>query len=236
MSPRKSPDRTPGQQQWLRVLQAAVDSQKIISGAVAVGGTAAALYAGHRLSVDTDHLLSNLNDRFDEVREQLETVPQWSTTRVHPPVLILGSLEGVEIGFRQSRRSLPIETAFKDTPSGKLCVPTLDELIGMKAYLAYSRRATRDFLDFAALSALVEKDEVLATLLRSQARYGELQSGSVALEIAKTLSDPEPFDLDSVDLGTYKGIQPPWNDWDRVAAQCRMYGTQFGETLMRQSE
>lgn len=236
MSPRQPPDRTFDREQWHRVQEAAVASQKIIAGAVAVGGTAAALYAGHRLSVDADHLLPNLSDRFDEVREQLEGVPQWSTNRVQPPVLILGSLGGVEIGFRQSRRSLPVETAVVETAAGELCVPTLDELIGMKAYLAYSRRATRDFLDFAALSELVEQNEVLATLLRSQQRYGELQKGSVALDIAKSLSDPEPFDLDSVDLGTYKGIQAPWNDWNRVAAQCRLHGTQFGEALIPQSE
>lgn len=219
---------------WQMVLNAAVASQQIIPEAIAVGGTAAALYAHHRLSVDTDHLLLNLKDRFDAVRELLEETEKWKTARVQSPVLILGALQGVEIGFRQSRRSSPIETKLLETPSGSLRVPTLDELIGMKAYLAYSRRATRDFLDFAALSALVAKEEVLATLLRSQQRYGELQMKSVALDIARSLSDPQPYDLDEVDLTTYKGIQPPWNHWDHVASQCRLLGKKFGEALIKQ--
>ena len=220
------------EQVWQRVLRAAVASQQIIPEAIAVGGTAAALYAHHRLSVDTDHLLPHLKNNFNAVRERLEASERWKTARVQPPVLILGSLQEVEIGFRQTRRSLPIETELLDTPTGTLRVPTLDELIGMKAYLAYSRRATRDFLDFAALSSLADKENVLATLQRSQQRYGELQAKSVALEIAKTLSAPEPYDLDDVDLATYKGIQPPWNHWDQVAAQCRLLGNKYGEALI----
>ncbi len=221
---------------WQLVLRAAVASQQIIPEAIAVGGTAAVLYAHHRLSVDTDHLLLDLKDRFDVVRELLEDSGKWETARVQPPVLILGSLEGIEIGFRQSRRSLPIETELLETPAGMLRVPTLEELIGMKAYLSYSRRATRDFLDFAALSTLVDKKEVLATLFRSQKRYGELQTSSVSLEIAKSLSDPQPYDLDDVDLTTYKGIQPPWNHWDHVAEQCRLLGNEFGEALIEHGE
>jgi hypothetical protein len=220
------------QQLWQQVLRAAVASQRIIPEAVAVGGTAAALVARHRLSVDTDHLLPDLKNSFDAVRKRLEASEQWQTARIQPPVLILGSLQNVEIGFRQMRRSLPIESVNLETTAGILRVPTLDELIGMKAYLAYSRRATRDYLDFAALSSLAKLEDVLDTLHRSQHRYGELQSKSVALEIAKTLSDPKPYDLDDVDLTAYKGIQPPWNHWDPVAAQCRLLGMKFGEALM----
>jgi len=215
------------EQVWQRVLRAAVTSQQIIPEAIAVGGTAAALYAHHRLSMDTDHLLPDLRNRFDAVRERLEATENWKTARVQPPVLILGSLQEVEIGFRQSRRSLPIETELLNTPMGTLRVPTLDELIGMKAYLTYSRRATRDFV-----SSLMEKENVHATLQRSQHRYGELQVNSVALDIAKTLSAPEPYDLDDVDLATYKGIQPPWNHWDQVSTQCRLLGNAYGAALV----
>jgi hypothetical protein len=84
------------QQLWQQVLRAAVASQRIIPEAVAVGGTAAALVARHRLSVDTDHLLPDLKNSFDAVRERLEASEQWQTARVQPPVLILGSLQNVE--------------------------------------------------------------------------------------------------------------------------------------------
>jgi len=35
------------------------------------------------------------------------------------------------------------------------------------------------------------------------------------------LSNPEPYDLTEVDLGEYKGIIAPWNDWRAVEGQCR---------------
>ncbi|MEX2092701.1 MAG: hypothetical protein WD971_08490 [Pirellulales bacterium] len=184
------------------------------------------------MSGDTDHLLADLNLRFDEVRATLETTPDWKTARILAPKLILGSLGGVQVGFRQMIRTTPVETARVETPAGSIVVPTLDELSGMKAYLAYSRRATRDFVDFAALASCRDDVAVLATLLLTDARYGELQTDSVALEIAKVLADPQPYDLDSIDLRTYKGIQPPWDDWLHVATVCKRLGLQFADALL----
>ncbi len=220
---------------WHQVLRAAVDAQKLIPEAVAAGGTVAALYAGHRFSIDTDHLLMNLRDDFDHVQEILEESPSWRTNRTKPPVLILGSLHGIDVGFRQSRRSLPIERTELDTPGGKLRVPTLDEILGMKAFSVYSRRATRDFLDFAALSAQLSETEVLQTLLRSDERYGELQESSVAFEISKALHEAVPKDLEEIHLEHYKGIQPPWSEWSYIEKICKMYGEKFGEVLILQS-
>lgn len=59
---------------WERVLAAAVRLQQAFPGAVLVGGTASALYAGHRLSVDADHVLTDLCHRFDSVLAQEEKV------------------------------------------------------------------------------------------------------------------------------------------------------------------
>ena len=68
--------------------------------------------------------------------------------------------------------------------------------------------------------------------MRSDERYGELQIHSVALEVAKTLSQPEPYDLDSIDLGDYKGIRPPWNDWQVTADACTRHGVTLAEALL----
>jgi hypothetical protein len=218
--------------EWQKVLAAGVRAQQLVPGAVAVGGAAAAIYAQHRVSVDTDHLLQDLRSRYQDIRELLESTPDWTTARLQPPVLLLGSIGGVEVGFRQMRRSMAIETVTYKAQTGPLVIPTLDEMIGMKAYLAYSRNATRDYLDFAALASCAEQPAVLASLLRSDERYGELQEHSVALEIAKVLAEPDPFDRDTIDLTLYKGIQPPWNDWNHVAATCIHFGLLFAEALM----
>src|SRR6266487_335980 len=102
MEPKQQhPDETPRpafatpSAEWSRVLAAGVQAQRLVPGAVCVGGTAAALYAGHRVSYDTDHLLSGLRDHFEEIRAHLEAQREWKTARVTPPVLILGSLGDV---------------------------------------------------------------------------------------------------------------------------------------------
>jgi hypothetical protein len=62
------PKHTPPQEpEWERVLSAAAHLQRIFPDAVLVGGTAAALAAHHRVSLDADHVLTDLRARFDEV-------------------------------------------------------------------------------------------------------------------------------------------------------------------------
>jgi hypothetical protein len=59
--------------EWEQVLSAAAHLQRIFPDAVLVGGTAAALYAGHRVSTDADHVLTDLRVRFDKVLAELES-------------------------------------------------------------------------------------------------------------------------------------------------------------------
>lgn len=217
---------------WHKVLAAGVRAQTLVPGSVAVGGTAAALYARHRFSYDTDHLVAGLRDRFDQIRQGLERDPAWKTARVQPPVLILGDIDGVQVGFRHPRRIDCVDTEVKRTEAGPLVVPTLGELIGMKAYLLYSRNALRDYLDFAALASCAQDEEVLSALLKTDAQYGHLQTGSVALEIAKRLTDPSPFDLSDIRLDEYKGVAPEWRSWNRVRADCLRFGRRLGEELV----
>ena len=220
--------------EWLQILSAGVQAQRWVPGAVCVGGTAAALYAKHRLSYDTDHLLPKLRDQFEEVRATLEAHAEWKTARVTPPVLILGNIGTVEVGFRQLKRTLPVETQSFSTPAGPLVVPTLEELLGMKAFLAYNRRATRDFIDFAALSECLSEKDVLVSLLKIDARYGETQTASVAMEVAKTLSAAAPFDLNEAELPAYKGLSRKWHNWETTKSICNHHGVSLGEALVRQ--
>ena len=93
---------------WEEVLSAAARLQRILPDAVLVGGTAAAIHAEHRLSRDADHVLTDLRGRFETVLQQLEDVAGWRTARVRKPVLILGSLDGIETGVRQLIRDRPL--------------------------------------------------------------------------------------------------------------------------------
>ncbi len=218
---------------WAGILRAGVQAQRLVPGSVCVGGTAAALYAGHRISLDTDHLLLALRDNFDDVRAHLEAQPEWRTARVTPPVLILGSIGNVEVGFRQLKRAQPVETQTMQTEAGPLVVPTLDEMICMKAFLAYNRNATRDYLDFAALSECASEEVVLGSLRKLDARYGALQSASVGLEVAKALCAATPFDLNEAELPRYKGLTEKWHRWESTREICQRFGMRLGEALVQ---
>jgi len=150
--------------EWEHVLSAAAHLQVVLPGATLVPGTAAAVFAGHRISYDADHVLADLRDRFDEVLAQLESVAGWRTARVKRPVLILGSLDGIETGVRRLIRDQPLDT--RDINVGGVClvVPTEPEMLRIKAVLILKRNATRDYLDFVALAERLGPDGVFGAV------------------------------------------------------------------------
>src|SRR5271166_4576400 len=114
---------------WEQVLTSLCRLQSLLPEAVLAGGTAAALHVGHRFSFDHDHVLPDLRERFDTVLAQLEAVAGWETARVNRPVLILGSLDGVETGVRQLRRAQPLETTVMHVGDHDVTLPTLPEVL-----------------------------------------------------------------------------------------------------------
>lgn len=208
---------------WEHVLASAAHLQQLLPDAVLVGGTAAATHASHRVSFDDDHELTDLRDRFDEVIDYLEHSDGWVTARVNRPVLILGSLDGVETGIRQLLRRRPLEVEELDTPAGPLRVPTLAEMLRVKAWLILRRNATRDYLDVVALADRLGTDAAAAVALELDVFY-EDQVGAggrrIATQLAKQLADPSPYDLSDVDLQVYRQLEPRWRNWDTVVAAC----------------
>ncbi|MGI8415986.1 MAG: hypothetical protein ACR2P2_07195, partial [Nakamurella sp.] len=126
----------------LAVLESAARLQQVVPDAVLVGGSAAALYAHHRDSLDHDHLLADLKDRYAEVLEAVEATDGWVTSvrASAPPMTLLGSLGGIEAGLRQLRRTRPLEVQEVDqNDAGVLRVPTAAETLRIKAYLVVQR-------------------------------------------------------------------------------------------------
>lgn len=214
-------------QEWLRVLEVQELLQRHFPELVLVGGTAAAIHARHRYSLDGDHVLTDLRNRFPEVLERLEAIAGWKTARKQYPVLILGQLEGVETGIRQLRRSAPLET---EVVMG-IRIPTLAEMVRVKGWLVVTRNATRDYIDFCALADKL--GEHLADTLRPMdGLYPQDTGETVTRQLCKQLAEPKPYDLDACDLGRYRGIQPPWNDWDQVKDYCRLYARIIAEKIL----
>ena len=207
------------------VLESAAKLQMLVPDAVLVGLTAAAPYAHHRRSHDHDHVLGDLRDRFDAVLEALESEGEWVTNRVTYGKIILGQLGDIEAGVRQLIRTTPLEVSEYSLPSGAtLRVPTLEETLRIKAFLALRRNQTRDYLDIAALADTMGESTAAAVLSGLDANYADQREGGegVSSQIARQLSDPRPADGNVTrELSSYKGLAARWHRWGDVTAICQ---------------
>jgi hypothetical protein len=221
---------------WEHVLSSAARLQGILPEAVLVGGTAAALYAGHRLSTDADHILPDLRRHFDDVLAELESVAGWKTARVQRPVQILGSLDGIETGIRQLIRDEPLETIQIERYGYTITVPTQAEILRIKAVLILRRNATRDYLDFVALADSMEDDEVVAALQSLDRLYAQPNEESALQQLQIQLAQPLPYDLEELSLAEYKNLAPRWQNWDAVKAVCHRQALLIFERIVGQDE
>ena len=218
------------EEDWERVIEAAAAAQLVVSEAVLVGRSAAALHVGHRFSKDDDHIVRDLKSRFDRVLEDLEIVAGWTTARVRRPVPIVGQLDGVDTGIRNLRRAAPLETEILETKFGPIRLPTIAEMLRIKAWLVTTRNATRDYVDVAALSARMDESSAAAevTLAKLDDFYPQQNGASVALQLAKQLAEPAPYDLDpDGDLRVYRMIAERWSNWENVAEHNRALGARL---------
>jgi hypothetical protein len=205
---------------WERALSSAARLQQILPDAVLVGGTASAVYASHRVSVDADHVLTDLKARFDEVLAELESVAGWKTARVQRPVQILDSLNGILTGVRQLIRAEPLETAAVTVGDATVTLPTEAEMLRIKGVLILKRNATRDYVDFVALADHLGEDATVAALQDLDRLYPQDNGESPLQQLEVQLANPIPYDLDNVNLAEYKQLTPALHDWEEVKRRC----------------
>lgn len=209
---------------WERLLADAALLQTKIPGAVLVGGTAAAVHARHRVSMDHDHVIKDLAGHYDAALAALESIVGWRTKRRVRGKLVLGAIGAIDAGLRNQRRSAPLETVTIKVGGGRtLKLPTVEEMLRIKTYLVVERNATRDYLDTAALSHHLGSSKSAQALQSMNELYREFagEGGDMLSSVVVKLANPDPYDLTEVDLSEYKGIVAPWNDWRAVEAQCR---------------
>jgi len=218
--------------EWDALLSSVAHLQEVLPEAVLVGGTAAAIYAHHRVSVDHDHTLVDLRSRFDEVLAQLESVAGWKTARVRRPVMILGSLDGIETGIRQLIRDEPLETEEINVAGETLLLPSRAEMLRIKAVLILKRNATRDYLDTIAMSDVLGVEGTLAAFQDFDRLYPQPNGESPFQQLQIQLANPMPYDLDETDLTQYKHLKEEYQDWVHVKARCAaLADSLFKETL-----
>lgn len=208
---------------FAKVLESAARLQQLVPDAILVGGSAAVLHAGHRLSTDHDHVVADLRLRFESVLDAVERDDGWATNRITPGKVILGNLDGIETGVRQMIRTRPLETEVVELPTGAtLTVPTVDEALRIKAFLAVRRNQVRDYLDAAALSDLVGVDHAAVVLSGIDEYYADQigEGDGIATQVARQFIDPRPADSKVItQLGSYKHLDERWVDWDAVTGE-----------------
>ena len=216
------------------VLASAARLQEVVPDAVLVGGSAAALHAGHRDSFDHHHVLTDLVERYETVLEAVEATEGWATSvrASKPPFTIMGSLWGVEAGLRQMRRTRPLETCRVDMGEGAVVVaPTAPEALRVKAFLVVQRNVVRDYLDVVALAEHLGLDTAVEVLSGIDAYYQDRsgEEGSVLTSLVIALADPAPRDVDVIgELPRYKGIAARYQDWADVVGICRSLALRLG--------
>ncbi len=198
-----------------------------VPDAVLVGGSVAAMYAGHRLSFDHDHVLADLRERYEAVLEAVEATDGWATSvrASKPPMTLMGELGGIEAGLRQLRRRVPLETQRVELPGGEhVVVPTIEEALRVKAYLVLQRNQVRDYLDVVALADRLGVEQAAEVLAGIDDYYRDRSEDeeSVATAIAERLADPDPRDTRTLEqLPRYEGLVQRWQDWAAVEEACR---------------
>src|ERR1700686_4879246 len=203
------------------VLVKAARLQALVPGAVLVGGSAAALHAPRRQSLDNDHVVADLAERFDSVLEHLAARGDWPTAKAQPGKIVLGELGGIETGVRQLLRSRPLESTEIEVHGKPLLIPTAAEILRIKAWLALSRNQTRDYLDIAALAERIGLDEAAAVLRGIDDYYADVnrRPEAVATQLVRQLADPRPRDAEvTAQLARYKALDPRWQEWSTVKA------------------
>ena len=217
-----------------RVLESAARLQSVVPDAVLVGGSAAALHAGHRDSFDHDHVLADLVDRYEVVLGAVEATEGWATSvrASKPPFTIMGSLDGIEAGLRQMRRTRPLETVEIDVGDAAVVVaPTAAEALRVKAFLVVQRNVVRDFLDVVALVDHIGEDVAVDVLWGIDDYYVDRSNdpASVLTSLVVALADPSPRDTHVIDeLPRYKGLDPRWHRWSDVVDACQTLALRLG--------
>lgn len=183
---------------------------------ICVGGTAAALHAGHRYSTDADHVGLDVSDQFEEMKVALTDWEGWKTRRVRRPVSILGERHGIRLGVGQQRRRFPLDA----TKVNDLWIPTAEETLRIKAWMLTERGAMRDFLDVAALADLLGAARASDALAPLSDLYDPVGTETATMRFAQAAMG-RPQDEDVVDLRAYRGLAARYQDIEYVVRRVR---------------
>lgn len=90
--------------------------QSKMPAAILIGGTVAAVHAGHRISFDHDHVVTDLAKNYDAAILALESIAGWRAHRRAKGKMVPGNVNKIAAGFRKGNR-FPSRTIRFSVPS-----------------------------------------------------------------------------------------------------------------------
>ena len=126
--------------------------------------------------------------------------------------------------MRQLRRARPLETALMRVGNDQATLPTLPEVLRIKAFLCLDRNATRDYLDVAALAAHLGLEKAAEALWTMDELYPQKNGDpwAVRTQLVMQFAAPSPYDRVDIantrayDLRSIAGAMLP-----KIVAPCR---------------
>ena len=200
---------------WETVLSSAGFVSRVVPDALLVG-------EGEKGSLDTTTVSAakrGLKRRFAAILADLEYVSGWLPQPVGHISLTDGKLDSVETTIRDQTRSCPLETTIEVGPWGDVVVPTLAEMLRIKAWLVISRNAASDYRDTAALAERLGGKKAVHALATLDELYPQSNRASALQQLARQLAEPRPFDLHESDCS--RVVTPARNKWSFVVRRCR---------------
>jgi hypothetical protein len=213
-------DDPPMQSDWETVLSAAAFVRRIVPDAILATVPATSSVDERLYDVD-EKMIADLKRRYAIILTDLERVSGWKTAGKGRIGRIYANFQGVETGIFDLARAAPLETTLEKGPWGEIAVPTLTEMLRIKAWLVISRNATRDYLDAAALAERLGLKAAVRALSTLDGLYPQTNRASALQQAAKQLASPRPFDLADGYLSPYRVIEPPEVRWIDVQQRCR---------------
>jgi hypothetical protein len=102
----------------------------------------------------------------------------------------------------------------------------------IKAWLLATRHTVRDYLDTVVLIERLGEREARAAFAAFDEIYAQANGASPLAEVVERLASAAPADAPQVDLRTYKGLVPPWNDWSHLAQRGRHWAAVLAAGLL----
>jgi hypothetical protein len=105
----------------------------------------------------------------------------------------------------------------------------------IKAWMLATRHTVRDYLDTVVLLDRLGDRKTQHALQTFDSLYPQQSGTSPLAEVAERLANACPSDLAAVDLSSYKGLVPPWNSWNHVAARGRYWAPVIARVALEQT-